>query len=147
MSVSTSPFPAPHVGEAVEYFPATRQGSPFSRTVRVGDIIYLSGQIGTDPDGRLADGLAAQTHQTMQNIAADLDTIGSSLDAVFTCTIMLADMTRWKEFNAVYLSYFDPERLPARSAFGTSALVAGALMEITCCARVSTAHSPNGARA
>ena len=120
--------------EDIVFFSGGRPGSPFSRAVRVGDVLYLSGQIGNRPDGTFADDLAGQTRQTMDNIAALLATFGLGMDAVFRCTVMLADMTQWREFNAVYLTYFASDRLPARSAFGTSGLVGGALTEVECCA-------------
>ena len=107
--------------------------------MRVGDVFYLSGQIGSGPDHTMADGLAAQTRQTMENIKDVLQSLGLGMDAVFKCTVMLADMNDWRAFNQVYLDYFDPERLPARSAFGTSGLAAGALMEVECCAYVKPA--------
>ncbi|MFC3052571.1 RidA family protein [Kordiimonas pumila] len=116
------------------FFPSTRPGSPFSRAVQVGNILYLSGQIGNNPDGTLPDSLADQTRNTMTNISNALASLGSNMEQIFKCTIMMEDMTRWKEFNAVYLEFFDAEKLPARSAFGASGLVAGALLEIECCA-------------
>lgn len=119
---------------AIEYFPGGRPGSPFSRAVRVGDVLYLSGQIGNYPDGTKAKDLAGQTRQTMENIKALLATFGLGMDSIFKCTVMLADMDAWREFNAVYLEYFDADRLPARSAFGASKLVGGALTEVECMA-------------
>lgn len=118
----------------IEYFPGGRPGSPFSRAVRVGDVLHLSGQIGNRPDGTKADDLAGQTRQTMDNIAAVLATFGLGMDSIFKCTVMLADMDQWREFNAVYLEYFAPDRLPARSAFGADKLVGGALTEVECLA-------------
>lgn len=115
---------------AIAYFPGGRPGSPFSRAVRLGDVLHLSGQIGNRPDGTLPEDYAEQARQTMDNIAALLASFGLGMDVVFKCTVMLADMSRWREFNAVYLTYFTPDRLPARSAFGCNGLVAGALMEV-----------------
>jgi 2-iminobutanoate/2-iminopropanoate deaminase len=57
---------------------------------------------------------------------------------VFKCTVMLADMTKWPDFNKVYVSYFDPDRLPARSAFGASGLALGAQVEVECWAYIGT---------
>lgn len=114
----------------IEFFPGGRPGSPFSRAVRVGDVIYLSGQIGNLPGGGFPEDFAGQVRQTMDNIAAGLAAVGSSIDAVFKCLVMLEDMARWRDFNAVYLEYFAPDRLPARSAFGASGLAAGAMCEV-----------------
>lgn len=123
-------------GHMIEFFPHRRAASPFSRAVRVGDVYYLSGQIGMGPDGKMPEGIEAQARQTMENIAEVLHSLGTDIRAVFKCTVMLRDMSQWRDFNAVYLTYFDPERLPARSAFGASGLAAGALLELECCAYV-----------
>ena len=96
------------------------------------DVLYLSGQIGTGPDGKLVQGEAAQSRQTMENIAEVLKAHGASMDDVFKCTVMLSDMSKWGEFNKVYTTYFKPDRLPSRSAFGTNGLVMGAFVELEC---------------
>jgi reactive intermediate/imine deaminase len=109
-------------------------GLPFSDAVRVGDVLCLSGQIGHTP-GTLelvSGGIGPETRQMMENIARVLNAAGRSFDDVFKCTVMLADMSAWAEFNKVYLEYFKPERLPARSAFGTNGLALGAAVEMEC---------------
>ncbi|HEX8064101.1 MAG TPA: RidA family protein [Allosphingosinicella sp.] len=105
---------------------------PFSAAVRVGDIVYLSGQIGALPDGSLPDGIEAQARQVMANVGAVLAEAGLGLGDVFHCLVMLADMEEWQVFNRVYLEHFDPDRLPARSAFAASGLALGARVEIEC---------------
>jgi reactive intermediate/imine deaminase len=105
---------------------------PFSSAVRVGDILYLSGQIGIGADGRLPAGIEAQTRQTMENIGTVLRSAGRGWDDVFHCTAMLDNMSDWPAFNRVYVTYFTPGRLPARSAFGTDGLALGALVEVEC---------------
>ena len=120
---------------AIEFIPGI-QNRPFSAAVRVGNIIYLSGQIGTLPNGLLADGFEAQARQTMENIAATLAQAGLSMRNVFKATIMIDDMSRWEEFNRVYLEYFPASRLPARSAFGADGLAMGAHMEVECAAYI-----------
>lgn len=107
---------------------------PFSQAVRVGNVLYLSGQLGNVPGTlQLAPGgLAGETRQTMENIAAVLHENGLTFRDVFKCTVMLADMARWSEFNAVYVTYFDADRLPARSAFGCNGLALGAQVELEC---------------
>jgi len=107
---------------------------PFSPAVRVGELLYLSGQIGTDSAGRLvAGGIEAETRQTMENIRDVLARTGSSLDRVVKCTVMMADMREWPAMNAVYATYF-PLHRPARSAFGATGLALGARVEIECVA-------------
>jgi reactive intermediate/imine deaminase len=111
---------------------------PFSQAVRVGDVLYLSGALGNVP-GKLelvAGGMEAEARQTMENIAAVLRENGLSFADVFKCTVMLADMSRWADFNKVYVTYFDPDRLPARSAFGANGLALGAQVEVECWAYV-----------
>jgi len=110
---------------------------PFSEAVRVGQVLYLSGQIGIDPaTSRLAEGgIAAETRQTMENIKASLDKYGSSMAEVVKCTVYLADIKEWAAMNKVYITYF-PTSPPARSALGTSGLALGARTEIECMATV-----------
>lgn len=119
----------------VEYFSSEKmQGFPFSEAVRVGNMLYLSGQIGIDNLKKLVSGgIAEETRQTMENIKTTLECYGSSLDHVVKVTVMLADMSEWAEMNKVYVMYF-PMHLPARSAFGTSGLALGARVEIECMA-------------
>lgn len=107
---------------------------PFSEAVRVGDTIYLSGQIGRTPDGKLPQGIEAQSRQTMDNIAATLAKAGASWSDVVKCTVMLDDMKDWPAFNAVYATYFKDGQFPARSAFGADGLALGALIEVECIA-------------
>ena len=107
---------------------------PFSPAVRVGGMLYLSGQIGTDSTGRLvAGGIEAETRQTMENIRDVLARTGSSLDRVVKCTVMMADMREWPAMNAIYATYF-PRHRPARSALGANGLALGARVEIECLA-------------
>jgi len=122
---------------AVQYLRHANSKAPFSPAVRVGEILYLSGQIGAGPDGHLPPKFADQARQAMENVKATLKQAGSSLDAVFKCTVMLTDMSHWQEFNRIYVTYFAPERLPARSAIGANGLALGAMIEIEC-----TAYSP-----
>ena len=107
------------------------QRLPFSSAVRVGDVLYLSGQMGFREDGTLPQGMEAQTRGAFENIRAVLKSAGLDFRNVFHCTVMLADMKQWADFNKVYLEYFhDP--LPARSAFGANGLALGGLVELEC---------------
>ncbi len=116
-------------GEAFKAF-------PFSEVVRVGNMLYLSGQIGTDQNLKVVSGgIAAETRQTMENIKAVLERNGSSLDRVVKVTVFIADMKEWPEMNKVYATYF-PNHFPARSALGANGLALGAKIEIECIAVV-----------
>jgi len=122
----------------VEYHPfPTKTSLPFSAAVRVGNVLYLSGQMGTI-ESRLElvkGGIEAETRQTLANMKAILERHGSSLDRVVKCTVMMADMSEWPAMNAIYVEHF-PHHLPARSAFGASALALGGRVEIECIATV-----------
>jgi reactive intermediate/imine deaminase len=109
-------------------------GLPFSDAVRAGDVLYLSGALGNEPGTMklVGGGIEAETRQMMQNIARTLAQNDLSFDDVFKCTVMMADMSEWRAFNAVYLEYFKPDRLPSRSAFGTAGLALGARVEMEC---------------
>lgn len=112
---------------------------PFSDATEVGGILYLSGQIGAVPgeDKVVPGGLEAETRQVMANIGAVLKRRGLGYDDLFKCTVMLADMGQWADFNRVYVTYFKPGRFPARSAFGASGLARGAAVELECWANTA----------
>jgi len=108
---------------------------PFSEAVRVGDVVFLSGQIGLVPGKRelVPGGIAAEARQTMENIRATLEGIGLGMGDLVKCTVMLDDMAEWGAFNEVYKTFFDG-RYPARSAFGADGLAMGARVEVECLA-------------
>ena len=112
---------------------------PFSPAVRVGGMLYLSGQIGSRiEDGRMVlvpGGIEAETRQAMENVRGILHAAGSSLDRVVRCLVMLEDMAEWPRFNAIYATYF-PGPKPARSALGADGLALGARVEVECTATV-----------
>ena len=109
---------------------------PFSEAVRVGDTVYLSGQMGIVPgEMRLAPGgIREQSRQTMENIKTTLEAHGMSMRNIVKCTVMLADISDWPAFNEVYRTFFDEGRFPARSAFGANALALGGRVEVECVA-------------
>ena len=110
---------------------------PFSEAVRVGNVLYLSGQIGIIPGGlKLAPGgIKGEARQTMENIKTSLEANGYGMSDLVKCTVMLADIAEWGAFNEVYKSFFSG-RYPARSAFGASGLAFGARVEVDCIAAV-----------
>ena len=121
----------------VEYrTPESPRPMPFSEAVRVGDMLYLSGKLGTGPSGLVSGGIKAETMQTLENIRGALERNGSSLNEVVKCTVMLADMSEWGAMNEVYVTFFAKDRMPARSAFGVSGLALNARVEIECLATV-----------
>lgn len=107
---------------------------PFSEAVRVGDLLFLSGQLGRKPDGTLSAEFDAQARQVMDNIGAVLSTAGVDWGDVVKCTVMLDDMANWPAFNKIYVAYFKDGKYPARSAFGADGLALGAALEVECIA-------------
>ena len=112
-------------------------GLPFSEAVRVGDILFLSGQLGVEPGTTdlVQGGIAAEAKQALENVRSILERNGSSIDRVVKCTVFLADIDDWPELNEVYSQYFLSTR-PARSALAASGLALGARVEIECIAVV-----------
>src|SRR5262249_35199436 len=134
-SPSNSIASAPRIDHLLPYGPSSL---PFSPAVRVGDLIYVPGQIGNrrgDTTGVVPGGIEAETRQALENIKDILDKGGSSMNRVVKCTVMLLDMNDWPAMNAVYITYFPGER-PARSSFGTTGLALSARVEIECMAVV-----------
>ncbi|MBV8036418.1 MAG: RidA family protein [Pelomonas sp.] len=109
---------------------------PFPEGVRVGDMLYLSGQLGNVPGQlRLVEGgLRAEARQTLENIRSVLRGQELDLQHLVRCTVMLADMADWPAFNEVYREFFGATPLPARSALGCNGLALGARVEIECIA-------------
>ena len=101
-----------------------------SQAVRVGNLLYMSGQLGTDS----ARGITPETRIAMQKIKATVERYGSSMDRVVKCTVFLVDMSEWSAMNAVYTTFFAEDKRPARSAVGTPALVNNGRVEIECIA-------------
>ena len=112
---------------------------PYSQGVRVGDLLFTSGQIPLTPAGALVAGdVAVQTQQVMENLSAVLVAGGSSLDQVIKCTVFLADMDDFAAVNEVYGSYFGAEP-PARSAVEVARLPRDVRIEIEAVALVGPA--------
>ena len=103
---------------------------PYSQAVRVGNTVYLSGQIGLDPtSGMLVEGLEAQAHQVFLNMRAVCEAAGSSLDEIATLQIFLADMGDFGKVNEIMQSYFKPP-FPARATVEVSGLPRDARVEV-----------------
>jgi 2-iminobutanoate/2-iminopropanoate deaminase len=103
---------------------------PYSQAVRVGNLVYTSGQIGIDPSTGNIEGadVTAQTEQVMQNLVAVLAAAGSSPEKAVKTTCFLSDIGDFAAFNAVYGKYFSEK--PARSCVAVAALPKGALVEV-----------------
>lgn len=104
---------------------------PYSQAVRVGEWVYVSGQIPLDPSsGELeAGGIAAQTDRVFRNLRAILEASGSGLERVVKATVYLSDMTNFAALNEVYATYFGEHR-PARATVQAAGLPKGVDVEI-----------------
>ena len=103
---------------------------PYSQAMKVGDLIFTSGQIAINPESgnvEAAD-IKGQTEQVCKNLSAVLTAAGSSLDKVVKTTCFLAEMSDFAAFNEVYGSYFTSK--PARSCVAAKALPKGVLIEV-----------------
>jgi reactive intermediate/imine deaminase len=117
--------------------PLSGRALPFCQSVRYGDLLFVSGQMGHLP-GKMElapGGVSGETRQAMENMREALANQGATFADVLKVTVMLADMDDWPAMNAVYLEYFAADALPARSAFGASGLALGGRIEIECIAR------------
>ena len=104
---------------------------PYSQAIRVGNLVYTSGQIPIDPaTGAFAEGgIKEQTRQSLNNVKAILEEEGLAMDNVVKTTVFMADMGDFAEMNGVYAEFFT-EPYPARSAVAVKTLPKGALVEI-----------------
>jgi len=111
------------------------QEMPFSEATIVNNVVYLSGQIGSNAKNEVVSGgITAETAQALRNIQALLERMNLSLEHVFKCTCMLSDIKDWPAMSKAYKGFFSPNKLPARSAFAGSGLALGAKVEIECMA-------------
>ncbi len=103
---------------------------PYSQAIRAGRTVYLSGQIGLDPQtGQLVEGVEAQTHRVLNNLAAVAKAAGGSLDHAVKLTLLLADLGDFAKVNEIMASYFS-KPYPARATYQVAALPRGARIEI-----------------
>ncbi len=114
-----------------EKAPAPFQGAPYSQAIVFGDLVFVSGQIGVDPETNqlVAGGIREQTDQALRNIAAILDEAGSGMDQILKTTIFLVDFGQFADMNEVYAGHVGSTP-PARATVEIKSLPAGALIEI-----------------
>lgn len=105
---------------------------PYSQAVVHNDLVYVSGQLGIDPDnpGQPAGDIAVQTGQALENLDAILTAAGSGRANILKVTLYISDMGRWGEVNEVYAGFFGDTPKPARSAVPIKELPAGYLIEV-----------------
>jgi 2-iminobutanoate/2-iminopropanoate deaminase len=117
--------------------PGPFQGAPYNQGIRIGDFVFIAGQLGVSPDSGALAGptVAEQTEQIMRNLAAILDEAGSDLDRLVKTTVFLTSLGDFDAMNAVYAQHVG-DRPPARSTIEVSGLPSGAIVEIEAVAHV-----------
>ena len=110
---------------------------PYSQAIRVGNLVYTSGQIPINPaTGQFVEGgIKEQTRQSLTNVTAILEEAGTSMANVIKTTVFMADMADFADMNGIYAEFF-AEPFPARSAVAVKTLPKGALVEIEVIAEV-----------
>jgi reactive intermediate/imine deaminase len=106
---------------------------PFSHAVKAGDFIFVTGQMPTlpnNPDVLVSNDVEEQTHQVMKNLMDVLKQSGSSLQRVTFVRVYLVNFQDFDKVNKIYKSYFDENKLPARTCIGVTGLAVGASVEI-----------------
>ena len=119
--------------EHLSFSSAPQKVAPFSHAVRAGEYLFITGQMPTLKNDRtkLVDGgIEAQTHQVMENLLEVLDAAGSSLEKVIFARVYLVNFGDFDKMNRVYASYFEKDKLPARTCIGVTGLAVGASVEI-----------------
>ncbi|HPF25183.1 MAG TPA: RidA family protein [Steroidobacteraceae bacterium] len=119
--------------QAISTDQAPKAIGPYSQAVRVGDTVYLSGQIGFDPRTMeiVSGGVEAETRRVFENIKAVVAAAGGSMAHICKVTIFLADMADFPKVNEIMAQHFS-EPYPARSTFAVAALPRGARVEVEC---------------
>ncbi len=119
--------------EHLSFSSAPQKVAPFSHAVRAGEYLFITGQMPTlkNDSTKLVDGgIEAQTHQVMKNLLEVLDAAGSSLEKVIFARVYLVNFGDFDKMNIVYASYFEKDKLPARTCIGVTGLAVGASVEI-----------------
>ena len=114
-------------------------GLPFTPAIKVGNLVFASGQIGVVQGTTLAPGgIGPETRQAMQNLDRVFQAAGTSLENAVKCTVFLADIADYATMNAAYAAFFTKDP-PARSTVAVAALAFGAKVEIECVAAMPVA--------
>lgn len=109
---------------------APKAVGPYSQAIEANGTLYVSGQLPLNPeDGKMPEGIEAQTEQSLKNTRAILAAAGYSFKDVVKSTVLLADMNDFAAMNAVYARFYT-EQMPARVCYQVTKLPMGALVEI-----------------
>ena len=113
-----------------EAAPAPFQGAPYNQAIRVGELVFVAGQLGLKPgDAAVGGDITTQTEQVLRNLSAILEAAGSSLPNLVKTTVYLVDLGDFAAMNDVYARHVG-DRPPARATVEVSKLPSGALVEI-----------------
>jgi 2-iminobutanoate/2-iminopropanoate deaminase len=117
--------------------PGPFQGAPYNQAIRVGDLVFVAGQLGVslETGDLVGASVAEQTEQVMENMAAILEAAGSGLERLVKTTVFLVDLSDFGAMNEVYARHIG-ERPPARSTIEVAGLPTGARVEIEAVAHV-----------
>ena len=119
-----------------EAAPAPFQGAPYNQAIRVGELVFVAGQLGLKPGDAAVEGdITVQTEQVLRNLSAILDEARSSLANLIKTTVYLVDLGDFAAMNEVYARYVG-DRPPARATIEVSKLPSGALVEIEAVAHI-----------
>jgi len=132
------PAAAPSARRILAPAPFSADG-PFSPGVQAGDRLWIAGMVGSDPaTGEKAEGIEAQTRQAMENIGVVLKDAGLGFSNLVTCHVQLTDMDDYAAMNAVYASFFEEGKYPARTTLEMPSLVGGHEVEVSCIAHADS---------
>ena len=116
--------------EPIETKKAPQAIGTYSQAIRAGDTVYLSGQIGLDPETmQMAEGIEDQAHRVFQNLRAVAEAAGGRLDDMVKLTVYLTDLVHFPRINEIMAGYFS-RPYPARAAVGVAGLPRNAMVEI-----------------
>ena len=112
--------------------------APYSHAVEVDGWLFITGQMPIAADGTIPEGIEAQTRVVFENLKCVLERLGSNLREVASARVFLTDFqAHYERMNAIYATYFEAGRFPARTCVGVTGLARGALVEIDFIARRS----------
>lgn len=120
-------------GSTVEHITDASLIGPYSPAIKVGSFLFVSGQIGLDPESMQLDGvdIESQTRRALDNLMAVLAKAGYDSSDVVQCTVFLKEINDYQKMNLIYGGYFEENRYPTRMAVEVSELPRNALVEIS----------------
>jgi 2-iminobutanoate/2-iminopropanoate deaminase len=120
------------------------QGAPYTPAIRIGNVLYVSGQVPIDPHTSklIVGGFEEQAHQCLRNLSSLLEQGGSDLDHVVKTTVFLSDLENFSHMNGIYSTYFNGV-LPARSCVQVARLPLDSMIEIEAIALIAADGLPN----